>query len=63
MLPAIPYLQGADEDDGDIAGLLVGFQVLANRVSIHLRHHDVEQNQVGGVVRTASNASRPLFAV
>ena len=36
-----------DENDRDRAGFLVGLQALADFDPVHVRHHDVEQDQVG----------------
>jgi hypothetical protein len=38
---------GGDEDHRDVAGRLVGLQALDDFVAVHLRHHHVEQDQVG----------------
>ena len=40
-------VQGADEDDGDVGGALIGFEFLADFVAVHFWHHDVEKNEVG----------------
>ena len=42
-------VQGADEDDGDAAQGRVGLEVAADLVPVHLRHVDVEEDQVGRV--------------
>ena len=41
--------EGADEDDGDPLELVVGLEVFAHLVAVHLRHVDVQQDQVRGI--------------
>ena len=41
--------EGADEDDGDPLERVVGLEVFAHLVAVHLRHVDVEQDQVRGI--------------
>ena len=38
--------EGADEDDGNPLEIVVGLEVLAHLVAVHLRHIDVQQDQV-----------------
>ena len=42
--------QGSDEDDRNTRRAFVGLQPDAHLVPVHLRHHDVEQDQVGSVL-------------
>ena len=41
--------EGADEDDRDPLERVVGLEVFAHLVAVHLRHVDVQQDQVRGV--------------
>ena len=41
--------EGADEDDGNPLELVVGLEVFAHLVAVHLRHIDVQQDQVRGI--------------
>ena len=41
--------KGADEYDGNPLELVIGFEVFADLVSVHLRHIDVQQDQVRGI--------------
>ena len=38
---------GGQENDRDICRRRISLKLLADLIAIHLRHHDVEQNQVG----------------
>ena len=52
--------EGADEDDGNPLEIVVGFELFAHLVAVHLRHIDVQQDQVRGIPsRAASSASLP----
>lgn len=42
--------QGRDEDHRDAAGLGPGLELAANVVAVELRHHDVQQDQVRGLL-------------
>ena len=39
-------VEGADEDDGNSLERFIGLQVLAHLIAVHLRHIDVQQDQV-----------------
>ena len=43
-------VEGADEDDGDPPEVFIGLQVLAHLIAVHLRHVDVQQDQVRGIL-------------
>jgi hypothetical protein len=53
----------AEEDDGDVGEARVGLQAPARLIVIHLRHVDVEEDEVRGEVSTARNAGAPFGAV
>ena len=62
--------ESADEDDGNSLELFVGFKVFAHLVAVHLRHIDVEQNQVRRIAPrcqqrqfTGGNRANPVAAV
>ena len=38
---------GSQENDRDAAGRRIGPQALENLIAVHVRHHDVEQDEVG----------------
>ena len=52
--------ESADEDDGNPLEIVVGFEVFAHFVAVHLRHIDVQQDQVRGIAprRQAAPACR-----
>ena len=39
---------GGQEHDGNVARVRVGLQPATDLIAVHLRHHDIEQDQVGG---------------
>ena len=41
--------ESTDEDDGNRLEIVVGFEVFAYLVAVHLRHIDVQQDQVRGI--------------
>ena len=41
------FFKEADEDDGNHATLLVGFQTTADLVALHVRQLRIEQDQIG----------------
>ena len=41
--------ESADEDDGNPLELVIRFEVFAHFVAVHLRHIDVQQDQVRGI--------------
>src|SRR5262249_46492539 len=49
----------ADKYDGDVLKIRVGFQLPADLVTIHLRHIDVEQYEIG---RSKSSCGQHEFA-
>ena len=52
--------EGADEDDGNPLEIVVGFELFAHLVTVHLRHIDVQQDQVRWIAprRQAAPACR-----
>ncbi len=53
-------IQGTDKNNRYVAGLGIPFQVFAHLVAIHLRHPDVEQNQVGGLRLRSRHSQRAV---
>jgi len=41
---------GGDDDDGDVFGFLVRFELLVYFPTVHVRHHQIEQDEIGFVV-------------
>ena len=44
---AVSVVEGGDKDDGDEARFLVVFKAVADFEAVQLRHHDIEQDEVG----------------
>src|SRR5210317_1627905 len=57
----IVLAHGGEKYDGDIPGALIAFQAPAHFQAVDFRHHDVEQDQVGGIVGN-SDIERVLAA-
>ena len=43
---AICLVQGGDKDDGDFSGLGILLELNKDLIAVHLRHHDVQEDQV-----------------
>ena len=49
--PGVAIVQGGDHDDGNVLGGEVALDLARHLVAVHARHHDVEQDQVGRLLR------------
>ena len=53
-------LAGGEEDDGDLGGALAGAHLPRQRDSVHARHHDVGNDQVGRLGQRGSQRGRAV---
>ena len=49
--PGVAIVEGGDHDDGNVLGGEVALESCGHLVAVHARHHDVEQDEVGRLLR------------
>src|SRR5207253_8016535 len=54
--------QRRHHDDGNVGGLRVGLQPATDLETVHLRHHDVEQDEIGQLGGGDRQRARPVRA-
>ena len=61
--PVAHLVERRHHDDRDVRGLGIGLEPAADFETVHARHHDVEQHDVGLFLRDASSAAARRSAV